>query len=314
MSPICKVVSSTLGQAAAAERIIWAKSIIQSAKKTFSDEKAKISQNSCLPDLTIVTNNNTAELRLSTALQCPPYSISDFNSQYLVRYRIPPSTIVGLEKDECMSRAERFAVASLIYGIMVDEPPFQDLSESLVQQNLEKGIYPEKTKEFPVGIALAVMSLWSQEFAQEFPCGDQSSFSAKIVSHVKAHPIQSSITAAGLVLFAGASLVNPALGFAGFSALGPTAGSAAAAWQSSIGIVQAGSLFSWCQGATMGGAAAGTIFMSQGVGGGVAGLAILKASWDGSNNEKETMQRIWSLFTEKVRKVGGKDGSEEVKT
>lgn len=167
MSPTCKVVWSNLGQAGAAQRIVWAKSIIRTANKTFLTEKAKSSQEFCLANLTIVTKNDTAELRLSTAFKRPPYSISDFNSQYPARYRIPPSTIVDLHKDEYKSRAERFAVASLIYQIMVDEPPFTDLNESVVQQNFENGIYPEKAKEFPFDIALAVMSLWSQEFAQE---------------------------------------------------------------------------------------------------------------------------------------------------
>lgn len=63
----------------------------------------------------------------------------------------------------------------------------------------------------------------------------------------------------------------------------------------------------------MGGAAAGTILMSQGVGGGVAGLAILKALLDGSKTEAETMEAMWNLFTEKVRRVGRKDDNEEVK-
>ena len=62
----------------------------------------------------------------------------------------------------------------------------------------------------------------------------------------------------------------PALGAAGFAATGPVAGSAAAAWQSSIGLVQAGSLFSWCQGAAMGGAAVNGIIACGTAGGTVA--------------------------------------------
>ena len=62
----------------------------------------------------------------------------------------------------------------------------------------------------------------------------------------------------------------PVLGLAGFAAQGPVLGSAAAAWQSSIGIVQAGSLFSWCQSAVMGGAAVNGIVASGAAGGGMA--------------------------------------------
>lgn len=62
----------------------------------------------------------------------------------------------------------------------------------------------------------------------------------------------------------------PILGAAGFAATGPVAGSAAAAWQSSVGLVQAGSLFAWCQSAAMGGAAVSGIVAGGAAGGSVA--------------------------------------------
>lgn len=52
----------------------------------------------------------------------------------------------------------------------------------------------------------------------------------------------------------------PVVGVAGFAATGPVAGSAAAAWQSSIGLVEASSLFAWCQSAAMSGAPLNGIF------------------------------------------------------
>ena len=67
------------------------------------------------------------------------------------------------------------------------------------------------------------------------------------------------------------AIALPVLGAAGFTAAGPLAGSTAAAWQSSIGIVQGGSIFAWCQSAAIGGAAVGGILVS-GLGGG--GLAV----------------------------------------
>lgn len=51
----------------------------------------------------------------------------------------------------------------------------------------------------------------------------------------------------------------PVLGVVEFTAAGPAAGSAAAAWQALIGAVQAGSLFTWCQSAAMGEAAMGGV-------------------------------------------------------
>ena len=78
----------------------------------------------------------------------------------------------------------------------------------------------------------------------------------------------------GLVLFIASVLTVPVLGAAGFEALGPAAGTAAASWQASLGLVEAGSLFAWCQIAAMGGAAVGGI---QAVG--ATGLAIACTTW-----------------------------------
>ena len=63
----------------------------------------------------------------------------------------------------------------------------------------------------------------------------------------------------------------PVLGAVGFTSAGPAAGSAAAAWQASIGAVKAGSLFAWCQSAAMGGTAIGGIQFA-----GIAGAAITR--------------------------------------
>jgi hypothetical protein len=64
-----------------------------------------------------------------------------------------------------------------------------------------------------------------------------------------------------LAVQAGAQAGIPlALGWAGFSSLGPVAGSSAAGWMSSVAVangggVAAGSLYAWCQSAAMGGTA-----------------------------------------------------------
>jgi len=133
--------------------------------------------------------------------------------------------------------------------------------------------------------------------------------SSRILEHVRTHPVSSGISAIGLGLFGVASLINPALGIAGFTALGPAAGSAAAAWQSSIGLVQAGSFFAWCQSAAMGGAAAGAVAAAQGVGGAVVGVAALGGILKNSMDELAAKQMIWKLFMDSVRKVGGEDGT-----
>ncbi|KAF3289959.1 hypothetical protein TWF970_003702 [Orbilia oligospora] len=60
-----------------------------------------------------------------------------------------------------------------------------------------------------------------------------------------------------------------ALGAVGFSAIGPVAGSYAAAWQSSIGVVQAGSTFAALQSAAM----TGGVSVAGGAIGAVAPIA-----------------------------------------
>lgn len=97
------------------------------------------------------------------------------------------------------------------------------------------------------------------------------SFIQAAKDHAKAHPILTGIQVAGLTLSAVSMFAVPVLGWVGFTATGPAAGSAAAAWQASIGVVRAGSLFSWCQSAAMSGSALGTIKLA-----GVAGAALTK--------------------------------------
>ncbi|KAL3479212.1 hypothetical protein BJX99DRAFT_255741 [Aspergillus californicus] len=87
------------------------------------------------------------------------------------------------------------------------------------------------------------------------------------------HTTALAIGSTGLAL-ATAPVTGPAvLSTIGFSAVGPVAASFAAAWQSSIGIVQAGSLFATLQGAAMGGAAAEAFTVASSVGIGMAGSA-----------------------------------------
>ena len=80
-----------------------------------------------------------------------------------------------------------------------------------------------------------------------------------IRNYASAHPVRTGIQVIGLTLSAVSFLALPVLGAVGFTAAGPAAGSAAAAWQASIGVVEAGSLFAWCQSAAMGGTAVGGI-------------------------------------------------------
>lgn len=110
-------------------------------------------------------------------------------------------------------------------------------------------------------------------------------------NHAKEHPYLTAFKAAGMTLSVASLLAVPVLGVVGFASAGPVAGSVAAAWQSSIGVVQAGSLFAWCQSAAMGGAALGVIEMA-----GVAGFAGAAGATLASVSNVPGLEEIFKRF------------------
>ena len=133
-----------------------------------SDDETTVSHDGILPDFTyFVTNSDNAELIVSYD-DHSPYNISNPDSQYSAHFRIPPTTLCGVSEKECIKRAQRFAVGSLAYTVMTGNKPFSDLDSALAQHNLEKGIYPEDTMEYPLDVAVQILGLWSQEFAVQF--------------------------------------------------------------------------------------------------------------------------------------------------
>ena len=100
------------------------------------------------------------------------------------------------------------------------------------------------------------------------------------------------------------ALAAPAmLGAAGFGILGPAANSLAAGWQSSTGLVQAGSLFAWCQSAAMGGAAASTIATAGFLGAGVTASATAVLSLGNQFSKSEA-----TMLLEKYQTVFRRNG------
>ncbi|SLM39229.1 hypothetical protein LPUS_01127 [Lasallia pustulata] len=125
-------------------------------------------------------------------------------------------------------------------------------------------------------------------------------------SYIKAHPYLFAFQLTGVLFSTAAVVTLPILGALGFSALGPVAGSAAAGWQASLGIVEAGSLFTWCQSAAMGGAAVNAIIATGAAGRGVAALATATAA-----GESETLD-VDGLM-EKFREVYRRGNFREVR-
>lgn len=227
--------------------------------------------------------------------------------QYPAHYQIPSSALQGLEPKHKVRKAEMFAMASLLYEIMSGTEPFEGLPDEEVRRRFSQGEFPEDASSLPS--SLVIYSGWSEEFSQaltqqgrslasrihpvhspihsipgrlkpEGPTDPLSTVEAEkptmlqsVSAYAKAHPIRTGIQVAGLTLSAASFLAVPVLGAVGFTAVGPAAGSAAAAWQSSIGLVRAGSLFSWCQGVAMGGTALGGLQAA-----GLAGAALSRVA------------------------------------
>ena len=119
----------------------------------------------------------------------------------------------------------------------------------------------------------------------------------------------------GAVVGLAATITLPVLSAAGFGLLGPVAGSSAAAWQASVGAVEAGSLFAWCQGAAMGGAAVNGIIAAGVAGGGVLlgstalGTLMDKGIDEGMDEAKK--EELVDLFRSVCRKGEGERKAEE---
>ena len=80
------------------------------------------------------------------------------------------------------------------------------------------------------------------------------------------------------------------------------AGSAAAGWQASMGVVEAGSLFAWCQSAAMGGAAVNGIIAAGAAGGAVLLGSTATALMDGDVAEGDD-EKLMKVFRTVCRRV-----------
>ena len=84
---------------------------------------------------------------------------------YPARFQVPPDTIRELDHHEKVRRAERFAMASLLYEILSGTKPFEELTDNEVQHRFSKAIFPDDAISLPN--SLIIYSGWSEEFSQE---------------------------------------------------------------------------------------------------------------------------------------------------
>ena len=94
-----------------------------------------------------------------------PTSEDDLSEGYPARFQIPPATLHGLETGEKVRRAENFAMASLLYEIMSGRKPFEELSDSDLQNRFTRGDFPDDAATLPS--SLFILSGWSEEFSKE---------------------------------------------------------------------------------------------------------------------------------------------------
>ncbi len=175
-----------------------------------------------------------------------------------------------------------------VLRIMTGRKPLEGLTDDEVRHRFINGDFPDDAAALPN--VLFILSGWSAKFSQQLTrqgIPDHRHFS-KIFwllivksqdvtllqatkNYAKAHPVLTGLQVVGTTFSVLSFFAVPVLGAIGFTAAGPAANSAAAAWQVSAGAVKAGSLFSWCQSAAMGGGALGGVQAA-----GVAGTVLTR--------------------------------------
>lgn len=217
---------------------------------------------------------------------------------YPARYRIPSRIIERLSSDqEKVRRAELFALGSLLYHVFSSKEVLCDLdigeNGERIQSYFVKEAFPEDVWELPQ--AARILGYWCPGFSQDLCAarGNDESLRSRITGYIKKHPILFGFQVVGGICSLASIVALPILGAVGFGAAGPVAGSAAAAWQSSIGLVEAGSFFAWCQSAAMGGAAVGGILATGLTGAGVAVGATVTGAFDDAPDLGEIFLIAW---------------------
>ena len=133
----------------------------------------------------------------------------------------------------------------------------------------------------PLPLQSLLYSCWSAEFGHYITLG-------KLRRHVQDNPTRFALEVASATIGVVAFATIPVLGVIGFSALGPVGGSIAAGWQASIGAVEAGSLFAFCQSAAMGGAAASGLMSAGSVS---TAMAVAASRLPNALSQRETFIR-----------------------
>lgn len=117
------------------------------------------------PDLAMTIRPWDIDLNQDGSSTLVSWSEKESRSFYPSRCRIPPHNILGVDEEEKIKRAERFALGSLLYEVMTAKEPFEDLSDDEVQENYSRGIFPDDV--FSMAMGPYILGCWSLEFEKE---------------------------------------------------------------------------------------------------------------------------------------------------
>lgn len=249
-------------------------------------------------DLVLKSNGsieNLAETTIST-----PNSEEAQLREYPAWYQIPRPILENIDSiEEKIKRTELFALGCILYELISGHGLCTDLGDKQengneIQRKYTEGLFPDEV--WALDKAVRILACWCPAFAKQLLEKRSTRISLfheckvihrvsgallpKLTNYIKQHPIKFGLQVAGGVTSLASLAVLPILGALGFAATGPIAGSTAAGWQASMGLVRAGSLFSWCQSAAMGGAAATGVLATGLTGAGVAVSATVSGALD----------------------------------
>ncbi|EPE27550.1 hypothetical protein GLAREA_04341 [Glarea lozoyensis ATCC 20868] len=227
-----------------------------------------------------------------------PYLLIEIHSEdpsirdYTPRFNLPKQIEDHLpSREDKIERKELFALGGLVYQLISGKGMFDDFANnvasiSVIEQKFIAGEFPDDV--WGLKAAVRVLGCWCPPFAKEFVDAEKErERKEKAAAKKKNLLLGAKILGGGLATTLAAPVVLPLVGFGGG---GVVAGSLAAAWQSSIGIVQGGSVFAFLTSAGAGGAATAA-FMATGV----AGASLLVAAtgagfFDKLRNETEVVE------------------------
>ncbi|TFK66069.1 hypothetical protein BDN72DRAFT_844767 [Pluteus cervinus] len=165
--------------------LAWIRSIEAGLKNWEERVKQSRSPVTSLPKIIFIATEKISKLSIEPLEET--YDQSQVDSQYPAHYRIPPTTLSDkLSSTDRVTRAVRFALASLLFTMTIRTPPFEDLSDEAVQEEYEQGRYPEVVTALSDPVLVRLLRYWSWEFEEAWvPTIPPESESFSVISSLR---------------------------------------------------------------------------------------------------------------------------------